>query len=80
MTMAEFYGCALLAYGPALAMFIFTIACDPIRIIILLASAFAWLVSYELCAIWWFAVVPLRDTTSFALIFTVLFQVGVRLS
>ena len=37
MAVLEFFGCAFIAFGPPLAMFAFTIAKDPIRIIILIA-------------------------------------------
>ncbi|XP_043194638.1 gamma-secretase subunit Aph-1-like isoform X3 [Amphibalanus amphitrite] len=37
MTVMEFFGCGFLAFGPPLAMFIITIAKDPIRIIILMS-------------------------------------------
>ena len=37
MALLEFFGCAFIAFGPALAMFAFTISKDPIRIIILIA-------------------------------------------
>lgn len=80
MTLPEFYGCTFLAFGPPLAMFMFTIAHDPIRIIILIAAAFVWLLSLLLSSLLWFAIVPLRDVTSFALIFSVLFQVGGHIS
>ncbi len=36
MTVAAFFGCALTAYGPVLAMFSLTIAKDPVRVIILI--------------------------------------------
>lgn len=75
MTVAEFFGCAFLAFGPPLAMFTFTIAHDPIRIIILIAAAFFWLLSLLLSSLIWFIVVPLRDVLAFGLIFSVLFQV-----
>lgn len=76
MTVAEFFGCAFLAFGPCLAMFSFTIAHDPIRIIILIAAAFFWLVALLLSSVIWFAVVPLRDFLAFGLVFSVIFQVG----
>jgi len=78
MTLPEFFGCTFLAFGPPLAMFIFTIAHDPIRIIILIAAAFVWLLSLLLSSLLWFAIVPLRDKTSFGLIFAVLFQESFR--
>lgn len=74
MTVAAFFGCALTAYGPALALFVVTIAKDPVRIIILILSAFFWLLSLLLSSLLWFAVVPLRETLVFGLVFSVLFQ------
>ena len=55
--------------------FIFTIAADPVRVILLMLSAFFWLLSLFLSSILWFAVVPLKDTLAFGLVFSVLFQV-----
>lgn len=74
MTVAEFFGCAFLAFGPPLAMFIFTIAHDPIRIIILIAAAFFWLLSLLISSLFWFAVVPLREYLAFGLVFSIAFQ------
>jgi len=74
MTVAAFFGCALTAYGPALALFAVTIAKDPVRIIILILSAFFWLLSLLLSSIWWYAVVPMRSTLAFGLVFSVCFQ------
>jgi len=70
----EFFGCTFLAFGPPLAMFAFTIAKDPIRIIILIASAFFWLLSFLISSLLWFIVVPLRSKLVFGLVFSVLFQ------
>ncbi|XP_046739347.1 gamma-secretase subunit Aph-1 [Diprion similis] len=78
MTVAEFFGCALLAFGPPLAMFSFTIAVEPIRIIILIASAFFWLISLLLSSALWYAVVPLQKELAFGLVFSVLFQEAFR--
>nr|QEV81512.1 Aph1 [Locusta migratoria] len=74
MTVMEFFGCAFLAFGPPLAMFTFTIAKDPIRIIILIASAFFWLLSLLISSLWWFIVVPLKSKLAFGLVFSVFFQ------
>ncbi|XP_062369109.1 gamma-secretase subunit APH-1A isoform X2 [Cinclus cinclus] len=38
MTLAVFFGCTFIAFGPAFGLFIFTIARDPLRIIILIAG------------------------------------------
>lgn len=74
MTVTAFFGCAFTAYGPALAMFVLTIAHDPVRVIILILSAFFWLLSLLLSSLLWFAIVPLKDTLAFGLVFSVLFQ------
>lgn len=73
-----FFGCAFLAFGPPLAMFIFTIAHEPIRIIMLIASAFFWLISLLLSSVLWYIVVPLQDYLAFGLVFSVLFQESFR--
>lgn len=74
MTVTAFFGCAFTAYGPVLAMFVLTIAHDPVRVIILILSAFFWLLSLLLSSLLWFAVVPLKETLAFGLVFSVLFQ------
>ncbi|XP_018333942.1 gamma-secretase subunit Aph-1 [Agrilus planipennis] len=78
MTVGEFFGCSLLAFGPPLAMFVFTIADDPVKIIILIASSFFWLLSLLLSSLWWFAVIPLRNHLVFGLVFSVVFQEAFR--
>ncbi|KAG5328431.1 APH1 secretase, partial [Acromyrmex charruanus] len=78
MTVMDFFGCACLAFGPPLAMFMFTIAAEPIRIIILIVSAFFWLISLLLSSVLWYAVVPLQEHLAFGLVFSVLFQEGFR--
>lgn len=78
MTVMEFFGCTFLAFGPPFAMFVFTIAHDPVRIIILIAAAFFWLVSLLISSLLWFAVVPLKKDLVFGLIFSVLFQEAFR--
>lgn len=70
----EFFGCTFIAFGVPCSLFIFTITKDPLRIIVLMASAFFWLISLLLSSILWFAVVPLRDHLAFGLVFSVLFQ------
>ncbi|XP_030383059.1 gamma-secretase subunit Aph-1 [Scaptodrosophila lebanonensis] len=74
MTLPEFFGCTFIAFGPPFALFVFTIANDPVRIIILIAAAFFWLLSLLLSSLLWFAVVPLRDVLVFGVVFSVLFQ------
>lgn len=80
MTVPEFFGCTFLAFGPPLAMFTFTIAHDPIRIIILVAAAFFWLCSLLISSFVWFLIVPLREFTPFGLIVSVCIQVIICLT
>ena len=56
MTALSFFGCAFTAYGPALALFLFTIASDPVKIIILILSAFFWLLSLLFSSVLWLIV------------------------
>jgi len=74
MTAYTFFGCAFTAYGTPLALFLFTISKDPVKVIILILSAFFWLLSLLLSAILWSVVTPLKDQLAFALVFSVLFQ------
>jgi len=74
MTISGFFGCALTAYSPPLALFIVTIAKDPVRVIILILSAFFWLLSLLISSIIWFAAVPLREKLAFGLVFSIIFQ------
>ncbi|KAG1663851.1 Gamma-secretase subunit Aph-1b [Nymphon striatum] len=74
MTYMEFFGCAFIAFGPPLALFLITIARDPIRIIILISGAFFWLLSLLISSLLWYAVVPLRSQLAFGVVFSVIFQ------
>ncbi|XP_046581663.1 gamma-secretase subunit Aph-1-like [Haliotis rubra] len=74
MTLMEFFGCTFIAFGPPLAMFVFTIARDPLRVIVLIAGAFFWLLALLISSILWYAVVPLQNDLAFGLVFSVIFQ------
>ncbi|KAI1306511.1 Gamma-secretase subunit Aph-1 [Halotydeus destructor] len=78
MTVMEFFGCGMIAFGPPFAMFCLSIAKDPIRIIILISAAFFWLLSLLLSSIVWFLVVPLRSHLIFGVICSVIFQEAFR--
>ncbi|XP_051972261.1 gamma-secretase subunit Aph-1b-like isoform X1 [Xyrauchen texanus] len=54
MTLAVFFGCAFIAFGPAFALFVFTIAKNPLRVLILIAGAFFWLLSLLFSSLVWF--------------------------
>ncbi|KRT78136.1 hypothetical protein AMK59_7235 [Oryctes borbonicus] len=74
MTLVEFFGCTFLAFGPPLAMFIFTVAHDPVRIIVLIAAAFFWLLSLILSSLWWYIFLPVTKELVLGVIFSVMFQ------
>ncbi len=76
MTAWCFWGCALTAFGPPLALFVLTVSKDPVRIIVLILSAFFWLLSLLFSSLLWFSVVPLREQLAFGLVFSVIFQVS----
>ncbi|XP_074424635.1 uncharacterized protein LOC141735556 isoform X4 [Larus michahellis] len=87
MTLAIFFGCTFIAFGPALGLFLFTIARDPLRIIILIAGAFFWLVSLLLSSLIWFIAVKASDPQDeplqkglliFGIMFSVLLQEAFR--
>ncbi|KYO21577.1 gamma-secretase subunit APH-1A isoform X5 [Alligator mississippiensis] len=61
MGAAVFFGCTFIAFGPAFALFLLTVAVDPLRVIILVAGAFFWLVSLLLASLIWFISVHLSD-------------------
>ncbi|XP_062869007.1 gamma-secretase subunit Aph-1b [Trichomycterus rosablanca] len=64
MTAAVFFGCTFIAFGPAVALFLFTIAHDPLRVIFLIAGAFFWLVSLLLSSLVWFIAVQISNKDS----------------
>ena len=48
MALLEFFGCAFIAFGPPIVMFILTIAKDPIRVIILIARSVMFALRWSL--------------------------------
>ncbi|KAA0703633.1 Gamma-secretase subunit [Triplophysa tibetana] len=83
MTVAVFFGCAFIAFGPAFALFLFTIAKDPLRVLILITGAFFWLLSLLLSSLVWFIAVKAsnpddatlrRSLLIFGVFFSVLLQ------
>uniref|UniRef100_A0A8C6MS00 Gamma-secretase subunit APH-1 n=1 Tax=Mus spicilegus TaxID=10103 RepID=A0A8C6MS00_MUSSI len=61
MGAAVFFGCTFVAFGPAFSLFLITVAGDPLRVIILVAGAFFWLVSLLLASVVWFILVHVTD-------------------
>lgn len=61
---AVFFGCTFIAFSPAVALFLLTIARDPLRVIFLIAGAFFWLVSLLLSSLVWFIAVQFSNKDS----------------
>ncbi|XP_031201563.1 putative gamma-secretase subunit APH-1C, partial [Mastomys coucha] len=83
MTVPVFFGCAFIAFGPAFALYLFTIATDPLRVIFLIAGAFFWLVSLLLSSMFWFLVRVITNNRdgpvqNYLLIFGVLLSVCIQ--
>ncbi|XP_010639503.1 gamma-secretase subunit APH-1B isoform X3 [Fukomys damarensis] len=83
MTAAVFFGCAFIAFGPALALYVFTIATEPLRIIFLIAGAFFWLVSLLISSLFWFLARLITDNKDgpmqkYLLIFGVLLSIFIQ--
>jgi len=74
MTLVSFFGCTFIAFGPAFSMFVLTVASDAQQVIVLISSAFFWLVSLLTSSILWTVVSPLKHYLAFSLVFSVLFQ------
>jgi len=74
MTLVSFFGCTFIAFGPAFALFVVTVAKDAQQVIVLITSAFFWLLSLLLSSILWRVVTPLQDVLVFSVMFSVVFQ------
>ncbi|XP_065267893.1 gamma-secretase subunit APH-1B isoform X2 [Emys orbicularis] len=83
MTAAVFIGCSFIAFGPALALCVCTIAAEPLRLLFLIAGGFFWLVSLLLSSLVWFIAVQIGGSNNasvkknlliFGVVFSVLLQ------
>lgn len=78
MTILEFWGCTLIAFGPAFAMFCLTVAHDPIKVILLISSSFFWLISFLVVAICWAIINTFCDYLIIGALLAVLSQESFR--
>ncbi|KAF9988933.1 gamma secretase complex protein [Mortierella antarctica] len=74
MTLVTFFGCALTAYGPSLAIFFGCIAPNAQLVILMVSSAFFWLLSLLLASAIWFIAKSSQHTYTSTIIYTVLLQ------
>lgn len=80
MTLITLFGCILIAFGPASVLFLVVVARDHFHVIIMISSAFFWLVSLLLSSILWMIVSPLKGELAFGTTFSVIFQELFRLA
>nr|CAH8852768.1 unnamed protein product [Trichobilharzia regenti] len=78
MTYLGGIGCALVGLGPCLVLFLFTIVNNPIKVILLTASGFFWLLSLLTTSLIWFIATPLRGYLAFGILIGVLVQEVLR--
>ncbi|XP_041883210.1 gamma-secretase subunit APH-1A isoform X2 [Corvus kubaryi] len=68
MGAAAFFGCAAIAFGPAAALVLLTVAAEPLRVLVLVAGAFFWLLSLLAASLLWFVSVQLSGREDAALL------------
>jgi len=73
-----FFGSFFIAFGPAAAIFALVIAKSPRLIILTIGGSFFWLLSILLSSIWWYIITPLRNVYIWTIIWSVIFQEGIR--
>ncbi|KAG0214123.1 gamma secretase complex protein [Mortierella sp. GBA30] len=74
MTLVTFFGCALTAYGPSLAIFFGCVAPNAQLVILTVSSAFFWLLSLLLASAIWFIAKDSQQTYTTTIIYSVLLQ------
>lgn len=80
MTLMTLFGCILIAFGPASVLFLVAVARDHFHVVIMISSAFFWLISLLLSSILWTVVSPLKSELAFGATFSVIFQELLRLA
>lgn len=78
MTLIESWGCGMIVFGPTIAMFVLTVAHDPIKIIVLITSSFFWFLSFLIPALFWWVLVKYYDTLLWPVTLAVLSQESFR--
>ncbi|CAL8095748.1 unnamed protein product [Calicophoron daubneyi] len=78
MTKLGGIGCTLIGLGPCVVLFIATVARNPLKIIVMTASGFFWLLSLLVASIFWFAISHLTSHLAPSLIIAVVTQEAMR--
>ncbi|KAF0455824.1 gamma-secretase subunit Aph-1 [Gigaspora margarita] len=74
MTLLTFFGCGLTAYGPALSIFFLHVAKDAQLVLLMVSSAFFWLISILLSSIIWYLIKPIYPKNELTILYSVILQ------
>ena len=75
---ALFFGCLFLAFGPLTSMFFIVISRRAQLVILAITSAFAWMTSILVSALFWIIIPPLKESISATVPVSVLIQEAFR--
>ncbi|KAI8818601.1 gamma-secretase subunit Aph-1 [Fimicolochytrium jonesii] len=74
MTLISFFGNGFTAYGPALAVFFLYIAKNAQLVLLLMTSAFFWLVSILISSVFWYLIKAMQDVPAATIFVSVTWQ------
>ena len=74
----SFAGCAAVAFSPAIVLFVMVVARQPDLVIVVVGSAFVWLLSISLVAFVWVVLTPLQSQLWLVLLYGALVQEAAR--
>ncbi|KAJ3147616.1 gamma secretase complex protein [Geranomyces variabilis] len=78
MTATAFFGNALTAYGPALAVLLLYVALQAQLVLLLMTAAFFWLVSSLITSLIWYIITPMQDAAAHGLPATIFVGVTIQ--
>ncbi|CAO3678467.1 unnamed protein product [Umbelopsis ramanniana] len=74
MSLYSFFGCMFIAYGPLLSIFFLYISRDAQLVLLMVCSAFFWLIAVLLSSVIWFAAQSARDLNPVTILYSVILQ------
>ncbi|CAO3690377.1 unnamed protein product [Umbelopsis vinacea] len=74
MSLYSFFGCLFTAYGPLLSIFFLYIARDAQLVLLMVCSAFFWLIAILLSSVIWFAAKPIQNLHAATILYSVIIQ------
>lgn len=74
MSLYTFFGCLFTAYGPLLSIFFLYIARDAQLVLLMVCSAFFWLIAMLLSSVIWFAAKPIQNINTVTILYSIIIQ------